>query len=202
MSALTNPCSRALGLLLAAPLVLCGCESPQVEQTEEPSFDVYLDSASRAGMRIDVEFEDLDLRVAMQRISDRVGSKIRVDPDVQETVTVSLRDVPWREAVDVIARMSRCEVVERDGALLLQQRSIVRMQFTAADVRTVLQLLAAYQGKKIELPDDLQGEIDVDLVVAEGAIQAVLDQVGGYRAVQGSEEGDPLRVVAVQPDGS
>ena len=94
----------------------------------------------------------------------------------------------------MIAIMSRCEVVEGDGALLLQRHATVMIQFSDADVRVVLKLLAAYQGKTIQLPDDLAGVVDVDLVVSESAIQMVLDQVGGYRVVQ--EAGDLLRVVA------
>lgn len=194
--------SRPIGLLLAVPLLACGCESTQVEhggeQAEQPPVGASHDRASPAGKRIDVEFDDVDLRVAMQQISDQVGHEIRVAPDVHETLTVSLREIPWREAVNVIARMTRCEVVERDGALVLEQCSIVTIQFTDADVRTVLQLLAAYQGKEIELPESLQGRVDVDLVVGECAIQAVLNKVGGYRVVQ---EGDRLRVVSATRSG-
>ena len=200
-SAGSRPRSRRVGLLLAVPLLACGCASTDVEhggeQAKEPPADVSLDRAS-AAERIDVEFDDVDLRAAMQEISDQVGHEIRAAPDVHETLTVSLREIPWREAVEVIARMTRCEVVERDGALVLEQCSVVTVQFTDADVRTVLQLLAAYQGKEIELPESLQGKVDVDLVVAEGAIQSILDKVGGYRVVQ---DGDLLRVVRATPNG-
>ena len=48
------------------------------------------------------------------------------------------------------------------------------------------------EGVDLELPQELGGTISVDLVVHEGAIEAVLEQVGGYRAVR-----EPGRVVVV-----
>jgi hypothetical protein len=69
--------------------------------------------------RIDIDVVDMDLADVCDRIGRQVGQNILVDPTVRERVTVCLRDISWREAVDVIARMSRCEVQEhRDGFLV------------------------------------------------------------------------------------
>jgi type II secretory pathway component GspD/PulD (secretin) len=69
--------------------------------------------------RIDVDVDDLDLADVMELIGRQVGRNVLVDPYVQESVTVSLRDIPWREAVDVLARMTRCDVEERAGGILV-----------------------------------------------------------------------------------
>src|SRR5688500_4593337 len=112
---------------------------------QEPSpLDGGLGTGSRTGgpgsQRINVDVENVDLADVMERIGRQVGRNILVDPTVQEAVTVSLRDIPWREAVDVIARMTRCEVEERPGGILvLTQPPKVTIQFTDANVRTVLQ---------------------------------------------------------------
>jgi type II secretory pathway component GspD/PulD (secretin) len=112
-------------------------------------------------------------------------------------VTVSLRDIPWREAVDVIARMTRCEVEERQGGILvLTQPPKVTIQFTDANVRTVLQLLAAYSGKNIIISPNVRGEITLDLKEVHWlrALHAIVKTVGDYEVVEETE--DLLRVVS------
>jgi len=103
-------------------------------------------------VRIDIDVEDAGLADVMEQIGRLVDRNVLVDPSVQERVTVSLREIPWRDAVDVIARMTRCDVEERPGGILiLTQPPRVTIQFSDANVRTVLQLLAAYSGKTIVL---------------------------------------------------
>jgi len=125
----------SLRALLPIVLLCAGCSpepspSPPVseprhepEHCPEPGPSPPASEGGRdASRRIDVDFEELDLADAMEAIGRQVGVTILVDPNVRETIRVSLRDIPWREAVDVIARMCRCEVVEQeDGVLLITQ---------------------------------------------------------------------------------
>lgn len=150
-----------------------------------------------ASQRIHVDVENVDLQEVMERIGRQVGRNILVDPSVQETVTVSLRDIPWREAVDVIARMTRCEVEERAGGILvLTQPPKVTIQFTDANVRTVLQLLAAYSGKNIIISPRVDGKVTLDLKEVHWlrALHAIVKTVGDYEVVEETE--DLLRVVS------
>jgi type II secretory pathway component GspD/PulD (secretin) len=151
----------------------------------------------RQAMRIDVDFDGEDLANVMEAIGRQVGRNILVDPNVRETVRVSLRDIPWREAVDVIARMTRCEVEERPGGILvLTQPPKVTIQFTDANVRTVLQLLAAYSGKNIIIAPDVAGQITLDLKEVHWlrALHAIVKTVGPFEVVE--ENDDLLRVVS------
>lgn len=162
------------------------------------SVDQYLSAERRVqSMRINVDVEGVDLADVMEQIGRQVGRNILVDPNVQETVRVSLRDIPWREAVDVIARMTRCEVEERPGGiLLLTQPPKVTIQFTDANVRTVLQLLAAYSGKNIIISPDVHGNVTLDLKEVHWlrALHAIVRTVGDYEVVEETE--DLLRVVS------
>jgi type II secretory pathway component GspD/PulD (secretin) len=147
-------------------------------------------------MRINVDVEGVDLADVMEQIGQKVGRNILVDPNVQETVTVSLREIPWREAVDVIAKMTRCEVEPRPGdILLLTQPPKVTIQFTDANVRTVLQLLAAYSGKNIIISPLVTGDVTLDLKEVHWlrALHAIVKTVGDYEVVE--ETDDLLRVV-------
>ncbi len=128
----------------AALLCLTGCASPapepaepapQEQTTAEPK-ELTPDADSDAAptprrlvadprqqtMRINIDVEGVDLADVMEQIGRQVGVKILVDPNLKETVTVSLREIPWREAVEVIAKMTRTEVLDQPGgALLLTQ---------------------------------------------------------------------------------
>ncbi|MDC3378919.1 hypothetical protein OAX78_01375 [Planctomycetota bacterium] len=153
-------------------------------------------SEQRVQARIHVDVENVDLRDVMDYIGRQVGKNILVDPSVHETVTVSLRDIAWQEAVFIIARMTRCEVEElRGGILVLTQPPKVTIQFTEANVRTVLQLLAAYSGKNIIIAPQIQGLVTLDLKEVHWlrALYAIVKTVGPYEVVE--ETSDLLRVV-------
>lgn len=149
-----------------------------------------------ASQRIHVDVQDVDLQEVMERIGRQVQRNILVDPSVRETVTISLRDIPWREAVDVIAQMTRCEVEERRGILVLTQPPKVTIQFTDANVRTVLHLLAAYSGKNIIISPRVEGKVTLDLKEVHWlrALHAIVKTVGDYEVVE--ETDDLLRVVS------
>ncbi|MBL4844187.1 MAG: hypothetical protein JKY65_01565 [Planctomycetes bacterium] len=151
---------------------------------------------ARQSMRINVDVEDTDLADVMEQIGQKVERNILVDPNVRETVTVSLNSIPWREAVEVIAKMTRCEVEDRgNGVLLLTQPPKVTIQFQDANVRTVLQLLAAYSGKNIIISPQVTGEVTLDLKEVHWlrALHAIVKTSGDYEVV---EDGDELlRVV-------
>ncbi len=151
----------------------------------------------RSSIRINVDVERVPLNDVMEQIGRQVGRNILVDPNVQEVVTVALRDIPWTEAVDVIARMTRCEKEDRHGVIVLTQPPKVSIQFTDANVRTVLQLLAAYSGKNIIISQDVRGTITLDLKDVHWlrALHAIVRTVGEFEVVE--EEGqDLLRVVS------
>jgi len=167
------------------------------QEGDGPAVDQYLGTErARQSMRINVDVEDVDLADVMEQIGRQVGRNILVDPNVRETVRVSLRDIAWREAVDVIAKMTRCEVEERPGGiLLLTQPPKVTIQFTDAQVRTVLQLLAAYSGKNIIISPQVTGKITLDLKEVHWlrALHAIVRTAGPYEVVEETE--DLLRVV-------
>src|SRR5437773_695766 len=74
--------------------------------------------AAQLKREIDVSVEEADLRDVMDEIGRRVGRNIIVEPDIHEKVTISLRKIPWRDAVEVIAKMTKCEVEQRGSILV------------------------------------------------------------------------------------
>ncbi len=114
--------------------------------------------------RLDVSVEQAELRDVVEDLARRSGQNIIVEPNVEGTVSLTLRNVAWRDALDVIARMTESRIEEAPGGILiLRQDPHVTLQFTDANVRTVLQLLAAYSGKNIVVSPDVAGTVTIDL---------------------------------------
>ncbi len=128
--------------------------------------------------KIDVDVEDTDIADVMSTVAASVGKAIFVDPDVKEKVSISLRKVPWRDAVSIMANMCKCEVAPLGSeSLILRQASGVTIHFQAANVRTVVQLLGAYSGKSLVVsPSCPDADLTVDLhqVPWEKALASIL----------------------------
>ena len=59
-----------------------------------------------SGEPISLDLKDADLKDVLRTFAELTKVNIAVDPDVRGSVTVSLHDVPWDQALDVILRMN------------------------------------------------------------------------------------------------
>ncbi|MDF1663540.1 MAG: hypothetical protein P1V97_17345 [Planctomycetota bacterium] len=136
--------------------------------------------------KIDIEVMKMDLNDVVEEIAKKANHNILVDPGISERVTVKLRAIPWRQALNLIAKMAHCEIEEpSSNILMLTQPPKVTLQFHQANIRTVLQLLAAYSGKNVLIDNNVTGSVAVDFKetrwdIALGAIV----QVNGLFAQQ------------------
>ncbi len=101
----TSQSQPALGALAAAP-------APA--QSATPSGLSTLQSAPNAqgqrtftGDPITLDFQSADLRAVLRTFADISGLNIVIDPSIQGTVDVALRDVPWDQALDIILRANK-----------------------------------------------------------------------------------------------
>lgn len=69
------------------------------------------------GAPISLDFQGADLRAVLRTFADISGLNIVIDPTVQGTVDVALRDVPWDQALDIILRANRLGYVV-DGTIV------------------------------------------------------------------------------------
>jgi type IV pilus assembly protein PilQ len=70
------------------------------------------------GRKIDLNVRNADLVHVFRLLATAGGVSVVIAPDVRGQVTLVLRQVPWDQALDVIARAHQLEV-ERDGTVLL-----------------------------------------------------------------------------------
>jgi type IV pilus assembly protein PilQ len=59
------------------------------------------------GHPVSLDFQGVDLRAVLRTFAEITGLNIVIDPAVQGTVDVSLRDVPWDQALEIILRANQ-----------------------------------------------------------------------------------------------
>jgi type IV pilus secretin PilQ/predicted competence protein len=59
------------------------------------------------GTPVSLDFQGADLRAVLRTFAEISGLNIVIDPSIQGTVDVSLRDVPWDQALDIILKANK-----------------------------------------------------------------------------------------------
>jgi type IV pilus assembly protein PilQ len=70
-----------------------------------------------AGHPISMDFQGVDLRSVLRVFAEESGLNMVLDPAVQGTVDVQLRDVPWDQALDMILRANKLGYIV-DGTIV------------------------------------------------------------------------------------
>ncbi|GEM_PF-6347011 len=68
---------------------------------------------------ITIQLKNADIRTVIEIISRKIGWNFVIDPDVKGTITLDLRDVPWRKALDVILQVGDFRWVENENKIVL-----------------------------------------------------------------------------------
>jgi type IV pilus assembly protein PilQ len=59
------------------------------------------------GHAVSLDFQGADLRAVLRTFAEISGLNVVIDPTIQGTVDVALRDVPWDQALDIILRANK-----------------------------------------------------------------------------------------------
>ncbi len=105
------------------------------------------------GEPITLNLKDADIKDTLQRFSELTQLNIVLDPDVRGTVTVSLQEIPWDQALELILKINQLGYVLEGNVmriassqkLLAEEQA--RLAFSAAQdknrpLRTVLQKIS------------------------------------------------------------
>ena len=69
------------------------------------------------GHPVSLDFQGADLRAVLRTFAEISGLNVVIDPTIQGTVDVALRDVPWDQALDIILRANKLGYVV-DGTIV------------------------------------------------------------------------------------
>ena len=105
------------------------------------------------GFPISLDFQGADLRAVLRTFAEISSLNVVIDPSIQGTVDVALRDVPWDQALDIILRANRLGYVV-DGTIVrvaplsvladeqAQRQKLAEAQALAGDLQTVTRTLS------------------------------------------------------------
>ncbi len=138
--------------------------------TQQRSSRVY------AGNPVSLDFQQADLRAVLRVFAEISGLNIVIDPSVQGTVDVALKDVPWDQALDIILRANKLGYIV-DGTIVriapitvlseeeTQRRKLSDEQALAGDLRVITKTLSYAKA------EDLQGLLTKSALSARGTVQ-------------------------------
>jgi hypothetical protein len=87
---------------------------------------VVVEKEAEGGPRIDLSVKDADVTDVLRMIATVAGVNLVVADDVKATVTLEVRRVTWRQAIDVIAHLEGLEVVEQRGVVTVTRAGATR----------------------------------------------------------------------------
>jgi type IV pilus assembly protein PilQ len=81
--------------------------APPAQPPARPETQVAPGQRQYTGFPISLDFQSADLRSVLRTFAEITGLNIVIDPAVQGTVDVALRDVPWDQALEIILRANK-----------------------------------------------------------------------------------------------
>jgi type IV pilus assembly protein PilQ len=125
---------------------------------------------------VSLDFQQADLRAVLRVFSEISGLNIVIDPTVQGTVDVALRDVPWDQALDIILRANKLGYLV-DGTIVRiaplssladeesQRRKLADEQALSGDLRVFTKTLSYARA------EDLQALLSKSALSQRGTVQ-------------------------------
>ena len=113
------------------------------------------------GFPVSLDFQGADLRAVLRTFAEISGLNVVIDPSIQGTVDVALRDVPWDQALDIILRANRLGYVI-DGTIVriapltvladeeAQRQKLAEAQALAGTLATITRTLSYARAELVQ----------------------------------------------------
>lgn len=149
---------KKIKTVVAALLFLPVCAA--LASAQAPSLDA----------RVNLRIADQSLEDVVAHLRERSGANIVViDPSPEELISkeklsIELTDVPWRDALELVAEKAQCVVEERTaGVLAVTRPKKVNFMFADQDIRSVIDAIGKVSGANIVVGPEVMGNISVRL---------------------------------------
>ena len=155
----------------AAPVMQAAAPAPAAQDaTAEPAKPRF------TGHPVSLDFQGADLRAVLRTFSEISGLNVVIDPSINGTVDVSLRDVPWDQALDIILKSNKLGYFV-DGTIVriaplavladeeVQRRKLSDEQALAGELRVLTRPLSYAKG------GDLVGILTRSALSSRGEVQ-------------------------------
>jgi type IV pilus assembly protein PilQ len=150
-----TPTPGAPLLLAAAPQAAGAAPQPSVAAQQAASVQRF------TGTPVTLDFQGADLRAVLRTFAEISNLNVVIDPAVQGTVDVALRDVPWDQALDIILRANRLGY-SVDGTIVriapltvladeeAQRQKLAEAQALAGELSTVTRTLSYSRAEQVQ----------------------------------------------------
>jgi hypothetical protein len=91
---------------------------PAVPEVRAPGAPVEMKKTYK-GKKITVSINNASLRDFVNVVAQMSGTKIELSPDINERLTLILQDIPWDQALEMVANYYGLNLEEREGTLYL-----------------------------------------------------------------------------------
>lgn len=139
---------------------------------------------------VSFDFRRVPAQEAVDYIARQGGANIVLEAGIEEGVTLRLVDVPWRDALDILARQLGCLVEEiSPGVLQISRPPKVTLEAEEASLKKVINILARQSGANIIIGSDVE-DVPVNLHIADIPWQRALEEIvkaAGYVIVREEE---------------
>lgn len=161
------------------------------------------------GDNLSLNFQNIELRAALQQIADLAGLNLVAGDEVQGSVTLRLKDVPWDQALDLILQAKGLDKRVKAGVLLvapadeLAARELLTLEARKqlADLAPLRrELLQVNYAKAADLAKLFQSVTGFEGATDERGSVAVDDRTNNIIAYQTSERLEELRRIVAQLD--
>lgn len=126
--------------------------------------------------RVTFSFQNEDIKTVINLIATYSGANIVVSPAVNGSVTTSLKNIPWRDALEQIVKTLGYAVVEEDRGILriiplddLKQQletRVLRLKYIRPPSPYRAYLASEYTKERIEAPDSTKPEDNFPILAA------------------------------------
>ncbi|UCE24543.1 MAG: hypothetical protein JSU74_00390 [Candidatus Zixiibacteriota bacterium] len=108
-----------------------------------------------------LQFQSADIKSVLTFLADYGGVNVVIAPDVAGTVTIKLRDVKWRAAMDIIGRTYELAVVdEEDGYIRVLPADAYRKEITEIEKHKKETMeLAALETKIVKISNSTSDDV-------------------------------------------
>jgi type IV pilus assembly protein PilQ len=144
----------------------------------------------------DMDLRDRPLKQVVEFLREKSGINIVIDEDIDARVTLKLRDVHWRDALDLAVERAGCVIVQKArNVLKIENPPRVVFAFDKAEIGTVIDAIGRISGANIIVAPEVQGSITLRLkdVPWRDALDQVVKTLG-FTVVE--EDRSILRVVS------
>ena len=132
--------------------------APQAAAAQEPAPPA---PPRFSGTPVTLDFQGADLRAVLRTFAEISNLNVVIDPAIQGTVDVALRDVPWDQALDIILRANRLGY-SVDGTIVriaplavladeeAQRQKLAEAQALAGELTTVTRTLSYSRAEQVQ----------------------------------------------------